>query len=65
MANGRRDVGVDRTVVDAFHRAALEAGGKDHGAPGVRLQYHEHYYGAFVIDPLGNNLEVVCHEPVS
>lgn len=54
----------DRAVVDAFHKAAMEAGGKDHGAPGVRPQYHEHYYGAFVIDPLGNNLEVCCHEAV-
>jgi len=47
--------------VDAFHEAALEAGGTDNGAPGLRPQYHENYYGAFVLDPDGNNLEAVCH----
>lgn len=53
----------DRAVVDAFHRAALAAGGQDHGAPGLRPKYHAHYYAAFVIDPDGHNIEVVCHEP--
>ena len=52
-----------RRQVDAFHRAALEAGGKDHGAPGLRPQYHANYYAAFVIGPDGHNIEVVCHEP--
>ncbi|MBO6902290.1 MAG: VOC family protein [Rhizobiaceae bacterium] len=49
--------------VDAFHKAALAAGGRDNGAPGPRPHYHEHYYGAFVLDPDGNNVEAVCHEP--
>jgi predicted lactoylglutathione lyase len=48
--------------VDAFHAAAVKAGGKDNGAPGVRAHYHANYYGAFVEDPAGNNIEVVCHE---
>ena len=52
-----------RAVVDAFHKAALAAGGKDNGAPGLRLQYHPTYYGAFVLDPDGNNVEAVCHAP--
>ena len=52
----------DRTAVDAFHRAALAAGGKDNGAPGLRPQYHPSYYGAFVLDPDGNNVEAVCHQ---
>lgn len=52
-----------RTEVDAFHRAALAAGGKDNGAPGLRLHYHPDYYGAFVIDPDGNNIEAVSHRP--
>lgn len=52
-----------RQQVDAFHRAALAAGGKDHGAPGLRPQYHANYYAAFVIGPDGHNIEVVCHEP--
>jgi catechol 2,3-dioxygenase-like lactoylglutathione lyase family enzyme len=51
----------DRTTVDAFHRAALAAGGKDNGAPGLRPHYHPNYYGAFVFDPDGNNIEAVCH----
>lgn len=55
----------DRATVDAFHAAALAAGGKDNGAPGVREIYHPHYYGAFVLDPDGNNVEAVCHTPVS
>lgn len=53
----------NRRQVDAFHRAALKAGGKDNGAPGLRAQYNEHYYAAFVIDPDGHNIEVVCHKP--
>ena len=52
-----------RAQVDAFHRAALEAGGKDNGAPGLRPNYHANYYAAFVIGPDGHNLEAVCHEP--
>ena len=47
----------------AFYEAALAAGGKDNGAPGVRPHYHEHYYGAFVHDLDGHNIEAVCHEP--
>ena len=47
--------------VDAFYRAALEAGGRDNGGPGLRPHYHANYYGAFVIDPEGHNLEAVCH----
>ena len=53
----------DRAAVDAFHAAALAAGGRDNGAPGVRAQYHPNYYGAFVLDPDGNNVEAVCHTP--
>lgn len=52
-----------RGQVDEFHRAALEAGGKDNGAPGLRPHYHPNYYGAFVIGPDGHNVEVVCHKP--
>jgi len=52
-----------RAQVDAFHRAALAAGGRDNGPPGLRPDYHPHYYGAFVIDPEGNNIEAVCHQP--
>ncbi len=52
----------DRATVDAFHKAALAAGGKDNGAPGVR-PYHPAYYGAFVLDPAGNNIEAVYHGP--
>ena len=51
----------DRTTVDAFYRAALAAGGRDNGAPGPRPQYHPRYYGAFVLDPDGCNLEAVNH----
>jgi catechol 2,3-dioxygenase-like lactoylglutathione lyase family enzyme len=51
-----------RELVAAFHAAALEAGGRDNGAPGERPQYHPGYYGAFVLDPDGNNVEAVCHE---
>jgi catechol 2,3-dioxygenase-like lactoylglutathione lyase family enzyme len=50
-------------AVKAFYRAALAAGGKDNGAPGPRPQYHAHYFGAFVFDPDGNNVEAVCHRP--
>lgn len=49
--------------VDAFHRAALAAGGKDNGAPGLRPNYHANYYAAFVIGPDGHNIEAVCHAP--
>jgi catechol 2,3-dioxygenase-like lactoylglutathione lyase family enzyme len=52
-----------RAEVDAFHRAAIAAGGRDNGAPGPRPHYHAHYYGAFVLDPDGNNIEAVCHKP--
>jgi catechol 2,3-dioxygenase-like lactoylglutathione lyase family enzyme len=52
-----------RADVDSFYRAALAAGGQDNGAPGPRPHYHEHYYGAFVLDPEGNNIEAVCHRP--
>ncbi|HWT99059.1 MAG TPA: VOC family protein [Terriglobales bacterium] len=51
-----------RQQVEAFHRAALVAGGKDNGGPGLRPQYHANYYAAFVIDPDGHNIEVVCHK---
>ena len=53
----------NRRQVEAFHRAALEAGGRDNGAPGLRPQYHANYYAAFVIGPDGHNIEAVCHEP--
>jgi catechol 2,3-dioxygenase-like lactoylglutathione lyase family enzyme len=52
-----------RSLVDAFYEAAIAAGGKDNGAPGLRPQYHPTYYGAFVYDPDGHNVEVVCHAP--
>ena len=55
--------GQTRAEVDSFYRAALAAGGRDNGAPGPRPHYHEHYYGAFVLDPDGNNIEAVCHKP--
>jgi len=54
----------DRATVDAFHRAALAAGGRDNGAPGERA-YHPGYYAAFVIDPDGNNIEAVYHGPAT
>ncbi|HEY2715826.1 MAG TPA: VOC family protein [Solirubrobacterales bacterium] len=71
MARGRPPVAgahvafaaADRDAVDAFHAAALAAGGADNGAPGPRPLYHPHYYGAFVLDPDGNNVEAVCHRP--
>jgi catechol 2,3-dioxygenase-like lactoylglutathione lyase family enzyme len=53
----------DRASVDAFHAAGLAAGGRDNGAPGLRPHYHAEYYGAFVLDPDGNNIEAVCHTP--
>jgi len=56
-------VAESRQQVDAFHRAALEAGAKDHGAPGLRPRYHANYYAAFVIGPDGHNIEAVCHKP--
>jgi catechol 2,3-dioxygenase-like lactoylglutathione lyase family enzyme len=52
-----------RALVDAFHAAAVAAGGTDNGAPGLRPMYHPHYYGAFVRDPDGHNIEAVCHRP--
>jgi catechol 2,3-dioxygenase-like lactoylglutathione lyase family enzyme len=52
-----------RKQVDDFYKAALAAGGRDNGAPGPRPHYHEHYYGAFVLDPDGHNIEAVCHDP--
>jgi len=55
----------NRRQVEAFHRAALAAGGKDNGAPGLRPQYSGNYYAAFVIGPDGHNIEVVCHEPAA
>ena len=56
-------VAENRQQVDAFYRAALGAGGKDNGGPGLRPQYHGNYYAAFVIDPDGHNIEMVCHKP--
>jgi catechol 2,3-dioxygenase-like lactoylglutathione lyase family enzyme len=53
----------DRRIVDAFHAAALAAGGTDNGAPGIRERYHPNYYAAFVLDPDGNNIEAVCQVP--
>jgi catechol 2,3-dioxygenase-like lactoylglutathione lyase family enzyme len=52
-----------REQVDAFYRAALDAGGKDNGRPGLRRRYHANYYAAFVIGPDGHNIEMVCHRP--
>src|SRR5579871_2111763 len=52
-----------RAMVDAFYRAAMAAGGKDNGPPGLRPQYHPNYYAAFVLDPDGHNIEAVCHSP--
>lgn len=52
-----------RSEVDAFHKAALKAGGKDNGGPGLRPHYHPNYYAAFVFDPDGINIEAVCHSP--
>lgn len=54
----------ERALVDAFHAAALAAGGRDHGAPGPPPHSHPQHYGAFVLDFDGHNIEVVCHEPI-
>jgi catechol 2,3-dioxygenase-like lactoylglutathione lyase family enzyme len=67
-SNGKDEVHVcfsasSRAEVRAFHEAALKAGGADHGKPGLRPEYHEHYYGAFVLDLDGNNIEACCHRP--
>lgn len=56
-------VAEDRSKVDAFYKAALGAGGRDNGPPGLRPHYHPTYYSAFVLDPDGNNIEAVCHKP--
>lgn len=56
-------VAESRAQVDAFYAAALAAGGKDNGPPGIREVYHPDYYGAFVIGPDGHNIEAVCHRP--
>jgi catechol 2,3-dioxygenase-like lactoylglutathione lyase family enzyme len=53
----------DRATVDAFYAAAIAAGGIDNGGPGIRAHYHPNYYGAFVLDPDGHNIEAVCHAP--
>lgn len=53
----------NRAEVDAFHAAAMAAGGTDNGKPGLRPEYHPNYYGAFVLDPDGHNIEAVCHAP--
>jgi catechol 2,3-dioxygenase-like lactoylglutathione lyase family enzyme len=53
----------DRKTVEAFHAAALAAGGQDNGPLGIRRVYHEYYYGAYVLDPEGNNIEAVTHQP--
>ena len=53
----------DRATVDRFHGEAIAAGGKDNGQPGIRPNYHPNYYGAFVLDPDGHNIEAVCHTP--
>jgi catechol 2,3-dioxygenase-like lactoylglutathione lyase family enzyme len=52
----------DHATVDAFHAAGVAAGGTDNGSPGIREQYHPTYYGAYVLDPDGNNVEAVCHD---
>ncbi len=56
-------VAATRAEVDAFYAAAIAAGGKDNGKPGIRAMYHPTYYGAFVYDPDGYNVEAVCHAP--
>jgi predicted lactoylglutathione lyase len=52
-----------RALVDAFYKAAIAAGGRDNGPPGLRPHYHANYYGAFVLDPDRHNIEAVCHSP--
>lgn len=54
-----------RKMVDEFHRTAIQAGGRDNGKPGLRPHYHPSYYGAFVLDPDGHNIEAVCHQPAA
>jgi catechol 2,3-dioxygenase-like lactoylglutathione lyase family enzyme len=54
---------VDRESVTHFYHTGLQHGGSDNGPPGLRPDYHEHYYGAFLLDPDGNNVEAVCHAP--
>jgi catechol 2,3-dioxygenase-like lactoylglutathione lyase family enzyme len=54
-----------RAIVDAFYKAALAGGGRDNGPPGIRAHYHPNYYGAFVLDPDGHNVEAVCHGPAA
>ncbi|QIR04906.1 VOC family protein [Salinivibrio costicola] len=54
-----------RATVEAFYDAGMEAGGMDNGKPGLRPMYHNHYFGAFLIDPDGKNIEAVCHHPES
>jgi catechol 2,3-dioxygenase-like lactoylglutathione lyase family enzyme len=56
-------VAARRSGVEEFYRAAVAAGGTDNGSPGPRPQYHSNYFGAFVLDPDGNNVEAVCHKP--
>ncbi|MCP4877594.1 MAG: VOC family protein [Gammaproteobacteria bacterium] len=53
----------DRDTVDRFYQQGIEAGGQDNGTPGIRKIYHPHYYGAFLLDPDGHNIEAVCHKP--
>ncbi|WP_407166893.1 VOC family protein [Bradyrhizobium sp. ORS 111] len=53
----------DRATVDRFYEDAIKAGGRDNGRPGIRPHYHANYYGAFVLDPDGHNIEAVCHAP--
>lgn len=55
--------GDNRAAVDAFYQAAMAAGGRDNGAPALHPEYHPNYYGAFVFDPDGYNIEAVCHQP--
>ena len=54
----------DRATVDRFYEEAIAAGGKDNGPPGTRPDYHPNYYGAFILDPDGHNIEAVCHSPM-
>ncbi len=71
IGSGKRLIGslhvafaaADRPTVDRFYAAAIAAGGENNGAPGLRPEYHENYYGAFVLDPDGHNIEAVCHLP--
>ena len=53
----------DRATVDRFYQEAIAAAGRDNGKPGIRPHYHSNYYGAFVLDPDGHNIEAVCHSP--